>query len=202
MLALTLEQNIAETQINSVAQHWIENSTLLNWFKHGFHAEKSEGFSDELASIYLLQGASVVGHAGAQYIKEDRVVFNPIREFAKIIEEKFDIPQAYGRALLLPYFVKMFQKENGRCYAKIAWSLGLAGQNDEEIIETYLGVIEKNNSRLGIKTSLKETGVSEGDFIALKGYILLKMADATNGRLTKSYRNQLNHFISKVYYGN
>jgi len=203
MLALTLKQNTIGENINGLTQKWIESNSLLNWFKNGFRIEKVENFSKELTSIYLLQGASVIGKEGAKYIKEDRVVFNPIKEFAKIIEEKFDIPQAYTRALLLPYFVTMFKKEYGRCYAKIGWSLGLAGNNDEEIIETYISVIEENNRRLGIKSTLKEAGIEEGDFNMIKGLLLLKMTEATTllGKLTKSYRNQLNHFILKAYYG-
>ncbi len=51
-------------------------------------------------------------------------------------------------------------------YAEVADYLGIKGKNDEEKLENLIKAIDELKAKVGIKTSIKEYGVDEADFMA------------------------------------
>ncbi len=51
-------------------------------------------------------------------------------------------------------------------YAEVADYLGLGGKTDEEKLENLIGAIDELKAKVGIKSSIKEYGVDEADFLA------------------------------------
>ena len=51
-------------------------------------------------------------------------------------------------------------------YAEIASYLGIDGRNDEEKVENLIAAIDALKSKIGIKTTIREYGVDEQDFLA------------------------------------
>lgn len=50
-------------------------------------------------------------------------------------------------------------------YAEIATALGLGGKNDKEKVENFIKEIDKLKAKIGIKSSIKEYGIDETDFL-------------------------------------
>ncbi len=51
-------------------------------------------------------------------------------------------------------------------YAEVADYLGLGGKSDEEKLENLIGALDELKARVGIKSSIKEYGIDEADFLA------------------------------------
>lgn len=50
-------------------------------------------------------------------------------------------------------------------YAEIATAMGLGGKNDKEKVENFIKEIDKLKAKIGIKSSIKEYGIDETDFL-------------------------------------
>ncbi len=51
-------------------------------------------------------------------------------------------------------------------YAEVADYLGIKGKNDEEKLENLIKALDELKARVGIKTSIKDYGIDEADFLA------------------------------------
>lgn len=76
----------------------------------------------------------------------------------------FHIPHGCANAIFLPYVIDFNKKECGSRYAEIAKTLGLQGNNEEELIESLNDMIREFNDKMNIPCSMKEYGITEEDF--------------------------------------
>ncbi|MEG1870449.1 MAG: iron-containing alcohol dehydrogenase [Peptostreptococcaceae bacterium] len=76
----------------------------------------------------------------------------------------FHIPHGCANAIFLPYVIQYNRIVCEDRYADIARCIGLEGSNDTELTDALIASINKFNSDLSIPHSMKEYGVSEGDF--------------------------------------
>jgi alcohol dehydrogenase class IV len=78
----------------------------------------------------------------------------------------FHIPHGCANAIFLPYVIDFNKKACGDRYATIARTLGLAGSNDDELIDSLTAMIQDMNKKMEIPLTLKEYGVNEEEFKA------------------------------------
>nr|WP_148271441.1 iron-containing alcohol dehydrogenase [Desulfosporosinus acidiphilus] len=78
------------------------------------------------------------------------------------------VPLTHGRcnALLMPAVIQYNAKTAGARYAKIARTLGLAGNIDEDLVKALVEKVRDMNKSFGIPLTLKEAGLSEESFLA------------------------------------
>ncbi|GAA0117257.1 iron-containing alcohol dehydrogenase [Clostridium senegalense] len=76
----------------------------------------------------------------------------------------FHIPHGCANAIFLPYVIQFNKKACGERYAKIARTLGLAGGNEEELINSLIDCIRQLNKAMEIPLTLKEYGVEKEEF--------------------------------------
>ena len=78
----------------------------------------------------------------------------------------FHIPHGCANAIFLPYVIEFNKKICADRYATIARTLGLAGNNDDELVDSLIAMIQDMNKKMEIPLTLKEYGVTEEDFKA------------------------------------
>lgn len=83
----------------------------------------------------------------------------------------FNIPHGCANAIFLPYVIDFNKTACSERYANVARSLGLSGENDEELINALTECIRELNDVMDIPSSLKEYGVKEEDFNKWVDYI-------------------------------
>jgi alcohol dehydrogenase class IV len=76
----------------------------------------------------------------------------------------FHIPHGCANAIYLPYVIDFNKKEALTRYAAIAKQIGLAGNNDEELVDSLINMINELNKRMGVPQTLKEYGVDKEKF--------------------------------------
>lgn len=76
----------------------------------------------------------------------------------------FHIPHGCANAIYLPYVIDYNKKACMDRYAAIAKALGLAGNTDDELVDSLTSMIKDMNKNMNIPLTLKEYGISEEDF--------------------------------------
>lgn len=76
----------------------------------------------------------------------------------------FHIPHGCANAIYLPYVIDYNKKACMGRYAAIAKTLGLAGNTDDELVDSLTSMIKDMNKNMNIPLTLKEYGISEEDF--------------------------------------
>lgn len=76
----------------------------------------------------------------------------------------FNIPHGCANAIYLPYVIEFNRKEASTVYADIAKRLNLAGNTEDELVDSLVAMIKDFNKKLNIPSNLKEFGLSEEDF--------------------------------------
>ena len=76
----------------------------------------------------------------------------------------FHIPHGCANAIYLPYVIDFNKKVCMDRYATIAKRLGLAGDTDEELVDSLTEMIKELNKKMDIPLTLKEYGISEEEF--------------------------------------
>lgn len=76
----------------------------------------------------------------------------------------FHIPHGCANAIYLPYVIDYNKKACMGRYAAIAKALGLAGNTDDELVDSLTSMIKDMNKNMNIPLTLKEYGISEEDF--------------------------------------
>ena len=78
----------------------------------------------------------------------------------------FHIPHGCANAIFLPYVIDFNKKNCMDRYATIARTLGLAGNTDEELVDSLTDMIKQMNKNMNIPLTLREYGITEEDFYA------------------------------------
>lgn len=77
----------------------------------------------------------------------------------------FHVPHGCANAILLPSVIEFNSKVCVKRYAKIANTLGLDGNNEDELVKSLVKLIRNLNKDLNIPYTFKEYGVDEKEFL-------------------------------------
>ena len=83
----------------------------------------------------------------------------------------FHIAHGLANAILLPYVIDFNKKSCGSRYATIARTLKLAGNTDDELINSLTDMIRDLNKAMNIPFSFKENGMTKEEFDANVDFI-------------------------------
>lgn len=83
----------------------------------------------------------------------------------------FHIPHGCANAIFLPYVIDFNKKACAGRYATIARTLGLSGNNNDELVDALTAMIQDMNKKMDIPSTLKEYGVTEEEFNANVDFI-------------------------------
>lgn len=76
----------------------------------------------------------------------------------------FHIPHGCANAIFLPYVIQYNAKDCKERYATIAKTLGLKGENTDELVKSLIEMIREMNKTMNIPLTLKEYGIKEDEF--------------------------------------
>lgn len=115
----------------------------------------------------------------------------------------FHIPHGCANAIYLPYIIDFNKKTCGDRYAKIAKRLGLTGNTNDELIDSFTSLIKDLNKSMGIPNSLKEYGISEEEFKEKVSLISERaLEDACTGSNPRSVETaEFEKLFTCIYYG-
>ncbi|WML33021.1 iron-containing alcohol dehydrogenase [Clostridium sp. OS1-26] len=115
----------------------------------------------------------------------------------------FHIPHGCANAIFLPYVIQFNKKACADRYATIARTLGLAGNTDEELVDSLIAMIQDMNKNMDIPLTLKEYGVTEEDFKANLNYIAHNaVLDACTGSNPRPITDEeMKKLFECTYYG-
>ncbi len=116
----------------------------------------------------------------------------------------FHIPHGCANAIYLPYVIDFNKKAAADRYAKIARSLGLSGQTDNELVDSLTSLIQEFNKKMSIPLTLKEYGIDEEEFKAKVDLISERaVGDACTGSNPRQInKDEMKKIFECVYYGN
>ena len=83
----------------------------------------------------------------------------------------FHIAHGLANAIFLPYVIDFNKKSCGDRYATIARSLNLAGNTEDELIDSLTDMIRDLNKAMNIPSSLNENGMTKEEFDANVDFI-------------------------------
>ena len=89
-------------------------------------------------------------------------------------------------------------------YAEIADALGLGGKNDAEKLENLIAAINELKAKVGIKSTIKEYGIDEADFLARLDDMVEQAFDdqCTGANPRYPLMSELKQMYLNAYYGN
>jgi alcohol dehydrogenase class IV len=113
------------------------------------------------------------------------------------------IPHGCANAIYLPYVIKYNAKNATGRYAEIAKSVGLTGENDEELTKKLCDMIDEYNVKLNIPKTLKEFGIEEKEFNEKVAKIAeLAVGDACTGSNPRPITPaEMEKLLKCTYYG-
>ncbi|MVX62712.1 iron-containing alcohol dehydrogenase [Clostridium chromiireducens] len=116
----------------------------------------------------------------------------------------FHIPHGCANAIYLPYVIDFNKKAAADRYAKIARSLGLSGQTDNELVDSLTSLIQEFNKKMSIPLTLKEYGIDEEEFKSKVDLISERaVGDACTGSNPRQInKDEMKKIFECVYYGN
>lgn len=116
----------------------------------------------------------------------------------------FHIPHGCANAIYLPYVIDFNKKAAGDRYAKIAKSLGLSGQTNDELVDSLTSLIQELNKKMSIPLTLKEYGIDEEVFKAKVDLIAERaVGDACTGSNPRQInKDEMKKIFECIYYGN
>ncbi|CBZ03525.1 iron-containing alcohol dehydrogenase [Clostridium botulinum] len=115
----------------------------------------------------------------------------------------FHIPHGCANAIFLPYVIQYNSKSCGERYATIAKKLGLAGENQDELVKSLIEMIREMNKTMNIPLNLKEYGIAEEDFKENVKYISHNaVLDACTGSNPREINDEtMEKLFACTYYG-
>ncbi|MBD5642967.1 iron-containing alcohol dehydrogenase [Clostridium botulinum] len=115
----------------------------------------------------------------------------------------FHIPHGCANAIFLPYVIQYNSKSCGERYAIIAKKLGLAGENQDELVKSLIEMIREMNKTMNIPSNLKEYGITEEDFKENVKYISHNaVLDACTGSNPREINDEtMEKLFACTYYG-
>lgn len=116
----------------------------------------------------------------------------------------FHVPHGCLNAIYLPYVVQWNRSVSENKYAEIAKYIGLKGNNDKELCDSYIEFVRDLNKKLGIPLNLKEYGIKEEDF---KNQLQTISENAEKDACTGSNPREtkaadFEKIFTAIYYGN
>ncbi|MDE7087529.1 MAG: iron-containing alcohol dehydrogenase, partial [Clostridia bacterium] len=90
-----------------------------------------------------------------------------------------------------------------RKYAEVAETLGIDGKNDAEKLENLIKAIDELKAKVGIKTTIKEYGVDEKDFLDRLDEMVEQAFDdqCTGANPRYPLMSEIKDMYLKAYYG-
>ncbi|WP_434303024.1 iron-containing alcohol dehydrogenase [Clostridium botulinum] len=115
----------------------------------------------------------------------------------------FHIPHGCANAIFLPYVIQYNAKSCGERYATIAKKLGLAGENQDELVKSLIEMIREMNKTMNIPSNLKEYGIAEEEFKENVKYISHNaVLDACTGSNPREIDDEtMEKLFACTYYG-
>ncbi|WP_434297364.1 iron-containing alcohol dehydrogenase [Clostridium sporogenes] len=115
----------------------------------------------------------------------------------------FHIPHGCANAIFLPYVIQYNTKSCGERYATIAKKLGLAGENQDELVKSLIEMIREMNKTMNIPSNLKEYGIAEEEFKENVKYISHNaVLDACTGSNPREIDDEtMEKLFTCTYYG-
>ncbi|GAA0092052.1 iron-containing alcohol dehydrogenase [Paraclostridium bifermentans] len=115
----------------------------------------------------------------------------------------FDIPHGLANAIYLSAAIQFNAKTAKGDYADIARRLGLAGNTEDELVNSLVSVIKQFRKDMGMANSLKEFGLSEEVFNKnLQSISETAVADPCTGTNPREISvEQMKKLFKAVYYG-
>ncbi|APR00095.1 iron-containing alcohol dehydrogenase family protein [Clostridium botulinum] len=115
----------------------------------------------------------------------------------------FHIPHGCANAIFLPYVIQYNSKSCGERYATIARKLGLAGENQDELVKSLIEMIREMNKTMNIPLNLKEYGITEEEFKENVKYISHNaVLDACTGSNPREINDEtMEKLFACTYYG-
>lgn len=113
------------------------------------------------------------------------------------------IPHGCANAIYLPYVIKFNAKNAQKRYADIARFVGIAGQDDGELVKKLCDKIDEYNQRLGIPKTLAAFGINEKEFKQKAAKIAaLAVGDACTGSNPRPITpTEMEKLLTCAYYG-
>ena len=113
------------------------------------------------------------------------------------------IPHGCANAIYLPYVIKYNAKIGASRYAEISKSVGLTGENDEELTMKLCDKIDEYNVKFNIPKTLKEFGIDEIEFNEKVAKIAeLAVGDACTGSNPRPITPvEMEKLLKCTYYG-
>lgn len=115
----------------------------------------------------------------------------------------FHIPHGCANSIFLPYVIQYNAKSCGERYATIAKNLGLAGENQDELVKALIEMIREMNKIMNIPLNLKEYGITEEEFKENVKYISHNsVLDACTGSNPREIDDEtMEKLFACTYYG-
>lgn len=115
----------------------------------------------------------------------------------------FHIPHGCANSIFLPYVIQYNAKSCGERYATIAKNLGLAGENQDELVKALIEMIREMNKTMNIPLNLKEYGITEEEFKENVKYISHNsVLDACTGSNPREIDDEtMEKLFTCTYYG-
>ncbi|EJE7235164.1 iron-containing alcohol dehydrogenase [Clostridium sporogenes] len=115
----------------------------------------------------------------------------------------FHIPHGCANAIFLPYVIQYNTKSCGERYATISKKLGLAGENQDELVKSLIEMIREMNKTMNIPSNLKEYGIAEEEFKENVKYISHNaVLDACTGSNPREIDDEtMEKLFACTYYG-
>ena len=88
-----------------------------------------------------------------------------VHSMAHKIGGVFHVPHGCANAILLPSVIEFNSKVCAKRYAKIANTLGLDGNNEDELTKSLVNLIKELNRELNIPATFKEYGIDEKELL-------------------------------------
>ncbi|MEF9951091.1 MAG: iron-containing alcohol dehydrogenase [Clostridium sp.] len=115
----------------------------------------------------------------------------------------FHIPHGCANAIYLPYVIDFNKKACMDRYAAISRRLGLAGNSEEELVDSLTTLIKDFNKKLEIPQTLKDYGINEDEFKKVVRLVSERaISDACTGSNPREINaDQMEKLFTCIYYG-
>lgn len=172
-----IDPDIAKTMPKTLVAH--TGMDALTHATEAYVAAFHSNFTDPLAlkSIAMIQESLVKSFYGDEKAKEEmhesqclagmafsNALLGITHSMAHKVGAVFGIPHGCANAIFLPYVISYNRKACEDRYAHIGRYLGLAGDTDSELVDSYIQFISDLNDKMDIPHSMKEYGIDEKEF--------------------------------------
>ena len=172
-----VDPDLAQSMPEKLVAH-----TGMDALTHAFEAyvsNASNAFTDALAikSIEMVKESLLDSYKGNKEARSEmhiaqclagmsfsNAILGIVHSMAHKTGKVFNIAHGCANAIYLPYVIEFNRKTASATYADIAKRLHLAGNTDEELVDSLIAMVNDFNKQLNIPSTLKEFGLSEEVF--------------------------------------